>query len=74
MRDGWNVLDFFIILNSAISFIIDRLEEEGSSAGKILSLIKILRVLRTLRMISRNEGLKLSMLSLIYSLPGIMNP
>ena len=33
----------------------------------------MLRVLRTLRMISRNEGLKLSMLSLIYSLPGIIN-
>jgi hypothetical protein len=33
----------------------------------------MLRVLRSLRMISRNEGIKLSVLSLIYSLPGILN-
>jgi hypothetical protein len=33
----------------------------------------MLRVLRSLRMISKNEGLKLSVLSLIYSLPGILN-
>ena len=33
----------------------------------------MLRVLRSLRMISKSEGLKLSVLSLIYSLPGILN-
>ena len=35
--------------------------------------MKMLRVLRSLRLISKNEGLKLSVLSLIYSLPGIAN-
>ena len=33
----------------------------------------MLKVLRSLRMISKNEGLKLSVLSLIYSIPGIIN-
>ena len=33
----------------------------------------MLRVLRSLRMISKSEGLKLSVLSLIYSMPGIVN-
>jgi len=33
----------------------------------------MLRVLRSLRLISRNEGLKLNVLSLIYSFPGIAN-
>ena len=40
---------------------------------KNLELLKMLRVLRSLRMISKNEGLKLSVLSLIYSIPGIVN-
>lgn len=33
----------------------------------------MLRVLRSLRMISKSEGLKLSVLSLIYSAPSILN-
>jgi len=33
----------------------------------------MLRILRSLRLISKSEGLKLSVVSLIYSLPGILN-
>jgi hypothetical protein len=73
MRGGWNMLDCVIVATSIISFIFDNTLENGTRTSKQLSLFKMLRVLRTLRMISRNEGLRLSMLSLIYSLPGIMN-
>jgi voltage-dependent calcium channel T type alpha-1G len=71
MRNGWNVLDFFIVLCSIVSLIVDNFTQ-SASADKV-ELLKMLRVLRSLRMISRNEGLKLSVLSLIYSLPGILN-
>ena len=73
MRGGWNLLDFVIVATSIISFTFEYTTEGGTRTSKQLSLFKMLRVLRTLRMISRNEGLRLSMLSLIYSLPGIMN-
>ena len=33
----------------------------------------MLRVLRSIRIITKTEGLQLSVLSLIYSMPGIMN-
>ena len=68
MRDGWNVLDFLIVVFSVIGYII----EEGND-GSSFELFKLLRVLRSLRMISKSEGLKLSVLSLIYSMPGILN-
>ena len=63
MRDGWNVLDFVIIIISIVGFIVDNNANigNGSNASKYISLLKMLRVLRTLRMISRNECLKISM-------------
>ena len=71
LRDGWNVLDCFIVICSITSFIVENFTK--STAADKIELLKMLRVLRSLRMISRNEGLKLSVLSLIYSLPGILN-
>ena len=71
LRDGWNVLDCFIVICSITSFAVENFT--SSAAADKIELLKMLRVLRSLRMISRNEGLKLSVLSLIYSLPGILN-
>ena len=36
-------------------------------------ILKTIRILRSLRILSRNEGLKHCVLGLIYSFPGIMN-
>jgi hypothetical protein len=74
MRDGWNVLDFVIVAFSIASLIVES-NSDGSNnqSAKTLELFKMLRVLRSLRMISKSEGLKLSVLSLIYSMPGILN-
>ena len=71
LRDGWNVLDCIIVIFSITGFIVENFT--SSAAADKIELLKMLRVLRSLRMISRNEGLKLSVLSLIYSLPGILN-
>mmetsp|Transcript_40272 Transcript_40272/g.61453 ORF Transcript_40272/g.61453 Transcript_40272/m.61453 type:complete len:166 (-) Transcript_40272:4215-4712(-) len=75
LRNGWNILDCIIVQTSIASFVVESLTEgdEQSGVAQNLELLKMLRVLRSLRMISRNEGLKLSVLSLIYSMPGIMN-
>ena len=73
LKNGWNVLDFIIVSTSIATLIVEFQTDGNSAATKDLELLKMLRVLRSLRMISRNEGLKLSVLSLIYSMPGIMN-
>ena len=70
MNIGWNRLDLTIVTISIFSLVSEYFifEEENN-----LHLFKMLRVLRSLRMITKNEGLKLSVLSLIYSFPGIVN-
>lgn len=74
MRDGWNVLDFVIVAFSIASLIVEANSDgDNNNSAKTLELFKMLRVLRSLRMISKSEGLKLSVLSLIYSMPGILN-
>jgi hypothetical protein len=67
LRNSWNIMDFFIVAFALISIF---------ASGINLSFIKVLRMLRVfrpLRMISRNEGLKLAVLSLMNAIPGIMN-
>lgn len=67
LRIGWNILDFFIVLISVISYMLTGINL------KSLKVLRLLRVLRPLRMISRNEGLKLCVKSLLLAIPGIFN-
>lgn len=74
LMNGWNALDFVIVMFSIIGLVVEKLSTTGNSKmAETMELLKMLRVLRSLRMISKNEGLKLSVLSLIYSMPGIFN-
>jgi len=68
MRNGWNVLDFVIVLVSILSLA-------ASGAGELKSLrsLRSLRALRPLRMISRNPGLKLVVNALFRAIPSIIN-
>ena len=72
LKNGWNILDGIIVIFSVVSMVIEEMGGDNN-ATKGFQLMKMLRVLRSLRLISKNEGLKLSVLSLIYSLPGIAN-
>ena len=67
------MLDFVIVAFSIASLIVEANSDGDNNSAKTLELFKMLRVLRSLRMISKSEGLKLSVLSLIYSMPGILN-
>jgi len=70
LQDGWNILDFFIVVVSIISLF---MSGDGGDDLKTLKVLRILRVLRPLRVISRNEGLKLAVNSLIRAIPQIAN-
>ena len=65
--DNWNKLDFFIVLSTVIDMI---LSSGGKRAMRNLRLIKILR---PLRFISRNENLQLVVKALLSSAGAITN-
>ena len=54
LRNWWNVIDFAIVAFSILSLL-----SQDVDTG-IFKLFRILKVLRPLRVVSRNEGLKLS--------------
>jgi hypothetical protein len=66
LRSGWNVLDFVIVIVSALTLA-------GSDSLKSLRSLRTLRALRPLRVISRNPGMKLVVNALISSVPQILN-
>lgn len=67
IRDAWNILDFIIVLSATISVVFINI-----NLGFIKSL-RVMRVLRPLRLLSRHRGLKLAISALFNSLPNITN-
>lgn len=59
LRDGWNVIDFTIAI--------------ASIPAAIYKVVRLIKVLRPLRMVSRSKGLQISIRALIRSLPNILN-
>lgn len=66
LGSGWNMLDATIVVVSVMSLA------TSGSLGAVKS-FRTLRVLRPLRLISRNEGLKLVVNCLFSAVPGIAN-
>lgn len=54
LLNGWNIVDFFIVSISIFSLTFTGVDL------KIFKILRMVRVLRPLRMISRNEGLKIA--------------
>lgn len=69
LRDGWNILDFFIVLVSLVSLGFG----DDAESLRNLKALRTLRVLRPLRLISRNESMKLAINSLLRAIPSIGN-
>jgi len=67
MTSSWNVLDFIIVFFSIFDLL-----PTGQDIGA-LKIIRLARVLRPLRMIARNEGMKIAIESLIMSIKGVGN-
>ena len=67
LRNPWNIMDFLIVCISITSLSITSL-----NLG-IIKILRISRILRPLRMISRNQGLKITVTFLLNSAPEIGN-
>eukprot|EP00656_Telonema_subtile_P000441 TRINITY_DN10202_c0_g1_i1.p1 TRINITY_DN10202_c0_g1~~TRINITY_DN10202_c0_g1_i1.p1 ORF type:complete len:1644 (+),score=363.32 TRINITY_DN10202_c0_g1_i1:42-4973(+) len=67
LKDGWNVIDFIIVVSSIASIILD------DSALGVLRVLRALRAFRPLRMIKRAPGLKCVVDAIFGCLPGFIN-
>ena len=67
LRSSWNLIDFCIVIGAILSLVLKRFD-----FGYIKA-IRMIRILRPMRVISRNEGLKVAVLSLLNSIPGLVN-
>jgi len=66
LRDFWNIIDFFIVMVSNIDFFI------GNSL-QIFKIFRVVRTLRPLRVITKNQGFKIVLQSLVLSVKEILN-
>jgi hypothetical protein len=66
LRNTWSTVDFIIVILSMVSFV-------STDNVKVTKLLRNLRVVRPLRLIPKNTGLKIAVLSLVNSVKGIIN-
>ena len=68
LRDGWNCLDFVIIITGYIPIIF-----AGNNNAANLSNLKSFRILRPLRTVSSIKSLKILLSTIISALPMLFN-
>jgi hypothetical protein len=70
LKDSWNVMDFFIVFFSILNWVLESLSSVNVG---FLRGFRALRALRPLRMVSKNEGMKTIVTSLLKSIPTLLN-
>merc|ERR1719507_743460 len=65
LRSGWNILDCIVVAVSIIGLI------TGPGGGGFFKTLRILRALRPLRVISRNDNLKVVVQTIFASMPAL---
>jgi hypothetical protein len=66
-RNFWNIMDFTIVITSLLSASLPTLNLN------VLKVIRLFRILRPLKLIAKNDGLKVSIQALMISIPNILN-
>lgn len=71
LKNNWNVLDFIILLSSILSYIELALDETSSyiTVLQIIKLMRLLKAIMPLKLISKNDGLKIALKTLMASVP-----
>ena len=70
LRDSFNVLDFVIVVISIAAWILEA--QEGFDISFVRA-FRALRALRPLKLVSKNEGMKLVVNSILNSIPSLIN-
>lgn len=71
LKNGWNILDFIMVCLSFLTWILEA--TNGDTNISHIRVFRAFRALRPLRVISKNEGMKTVVNSLILSIPALMN-
>ena len=71
LQEGFNLLDFLIVIVSAADFVLMRMDTGVSIS--YLRAFRALRALRPLKLVSKNQGMRLIVNSLLNSISGISN-
>lgn len=69
-RDAWCIFDFVVVVVSVVGVIMDY---ASSSDLSFMPLLRMLRVLRIIKLIPKARGLKMLMMTLLWSLPALGN-
>ena len=67
LRNGWNVLDFFVVVVSIVDLVF------SGSGLTFLKALRALRALRPLRLVRRLQGMRVVVESLVKAMPQILN-
>lgn len=70
LQDGFNRLDFILVTLSVINWIIASSSDEDIS---FMRSFRALRALKPLRVVSKNEGIKIVVDSMLKSIPSLIN-
>jgi len=70
LKDNWNVLDFTIVMFTCLNWLLTSLSNIDVS---FVRSFRALRALRPLRLVSKNEGMKTVVNSLLKSIPQLIN-
>jgi hypothetical protein len=70
LSDGFNIMDFFLVSLSVANWIISSMT---SSDISFMRSFRALRALKPLRVVSKNEGIKIVVDSLLKSIPSLVN-
>ena len=65
LRSSWNILDFVIVIFAVVSQTVD-------ANISFIKVLRVARILRPLRLISRAQGLKIAVKSLFKAFPQII--
>eukprot|EP00198_Chlamydomonas_reinhardtii_P012138 XP_001701475.1 voltage-gated Ca2+ channel, alpha subunit [Chlamydomonas reinhardtii] len=69
-RDRWNAFDFFVVVISVASVVLDF---SGTQNLSFMPVLRVLRVVRVVRLIRRAVGMRRLLLTLVQSLPALGN-
>ncbi|GLC39690.1 Caveolin-2 [Pleodorina starrii] len=69
-RDGWNTFDFLVAVVSGASVVLDF---SNTRAISFMPVLRVLRVVRVIRLIRRATGVQRLLMTLVYSLPALVN-
>ena len=72
LKDAWNILDFTLVILTILTWVIERLVNEQNDVGFVNG-FRALRSLRPLRVVSKNEGIKTVVNSLLKAIPALCN-